>query len=92
MPLTLQPRVFSSSVGLVTFALTGLCATLVSLFPGAANTVYGYVMHLEMSGAVQPPSWGMLGYGVIGVSLVIAGAAWLVATLYNASLQRGVVS
>jgi len=89
MQATIHPTTFSTAVGLVTLGFTGVCAALVSLFPEPASVIYGYVMHLDM-GAVQPPSWGMLGYGVLGISLVAAVAAWMVARLYNASLRRGV--
>ena len=89
MQATIHPMLFSSSVGLVTLVLTGICAALVSLFPDPAGVIYGYVMHLDMVGAVQPPSPCMLGYGVFGVSLVMAAAAWMVAALYNTLLQRG---
>jgi len=90
MQATIHPTTFSASVGLVTLVLTAICAALVSLFPEPAGLIYGYVMHLDMAGAIQPPSLGMLGYGVFGVSLVMAAAAWMVASLYNASLRRGV--
>ena len=85
--MRIEARLFGIAAGVAAAVLYTLCALLVAVAPDTATNVFGFVMHMDLSGVARPIS--LAGYlcGVafwgIGTGLVFGFAAglydWLLA-------------
>ncbi|MBI2486381.1 MAG: hypothetical protein HYW01_05380 [Deltaproteobacteria bacterium] len=86
--MKLDTRAFAIAVGVVTAAVSTICAFFVELAPEAAETFFGYLFHLDLTGLSRTISWGGFFIGLIGSFLGMTLVGGAVAWLYN-SLTRG---
>ena len=86
--MKLETRAFGLAAGITGALLFALCALYVAVNPGGATTLFGFVMHMDLTGLARPLTFvsflGGLVFWGLGVGLMFASAAWL----YNRLAQE----
>lgn len=85
--MRIEARLFGIAAGVAAAALYSLCALFVAVAPDATTSVFGFVMHMDLSGVARPITLagylcGLVFWGT-GTGLVFGLAAglydWLLA-------------
>ena len=95
--MRLEPRAFGLASGITAALLFAACALYVAVNPGGATALFGFVMHMDLTGLARPLTFGSFSGGLVFwgllVGLTFAFAAWLYNLLVHAparaSVRRG---
>ena len=86
--LPLDPSALAFASGLVTALVWTLCTLAFALAPGAAASFSSQLFHLDVTGLVQPITWGGYLMGLICWSLGAGLVVGATGALYNRLLGR----
>ena len=79
----IDSRALASSAGIVAMVTSAICGAFVAFAPGAVSSLFGWVLHIDLSTMARPISAASYAGGVV----VFAAFVWLVvafvSTLYN---------
>ena len=86
--MRLDTRAFGLAAWITAAVLYSICALLVAVNPGGATALFGFVMHMDLTGVARPVTFagylgGVVFWGVL-VGLTFGLAAWLYNRLAHA--------
>lgn len=64
-----------------------ICSAVVAIWPDPSMTLFGYMMHMDLSGIPIMLNWTGFIVGLIAWVIIAAVIAWLIAAFYNRSLK-----
>ena len=92
--MRLEPRAFGLAAGITAALLYAACALYVAVNPGGATALFGFVMHMDLTGLARPLTFagfcgGLVFWGLL-MGLTFAVAAWLYNRLAHAPARAAV--
>ena len=93
--MRIEPKAFGYAAGVTAALLSTVCAAFVALAPATAATLFGFVVHMDVSSLEPRVTWtafltGLLFWSVF-VGLAFAFAAWLYDRLERRTIMRPLI-
>lgn len=64
-----------------------ICSAVVAVWPGPSMTLFGHMIHMDLSGIPVMLGWTGFIIGIVAWVIVAAITGWLIAAFYNSLLN-----